>query len=370
MKRYLQLVLVLLASTACACEKAESDLDVLLPANLQVNVEQEEGKGAITLNLSAENTNYYKVDFGDGTPEEKVNASPVRHTYSSSGDYTISIQAHATETAYISTTEEVSISLENVGEPVDGIPTSGYTTPESYAGMQLVWQDEFEGTTLDESAWVFETGTGSGGWGNNELQYYRKENTSLQDGYLIITAKKEEFGGQPYTSSRIKTQGKKSFQYGRVDIRAALPEGQGIWPALWMLGEDITSVGWPACGEIDIMEMIGGSGRENEVHGTVHWQNEGAHAYYGKPYSLSNGSFQNEFHVFSIEWTAKEIKWYVDDQLFNTVDITPAELSEFQDDFFFIFNVAVGGQWPGYPDETSTYPQRMVVDYIRVFQQN
>ena len=136
------------------------------------------------------------------------------------------------------------------------IPSGGYSTPENYSGMSLVWRDEFEGHTLNPSDWKHETG--GSGWGNNELEYYQEKNTAVHDGYLIITAEKENVGGKNYTSSRIITQGKKEFQYGRVDIRALLPKGQGIWPALWMLGANVTTVGWPACGEIDIMEMIGG----------------------------------------------------------------------------------------------------------------
>ena len=141
------------------------------------------------------------------------------------------------------------------------IPQLGNTSPSSYPGMSLVWADEFDGSSLNQNFWSYETGNGTNGWGNNELQFYRTENTGIQDGCLVITAKKEPYGGKEYTSSRIITKNKKQFQYGRVDIRAALPKGQGIWPALWMLGANYDTVNWPACGEIDIMEMIGGNGR-------------------------------------------------------------------------------------------------------------
>ena len=247
------------------------------------------------------------------------------------------------------------------------ISPSGYSTPESYPGMKLVWRDEFEGNQLNLSDWKYEMG--GHGWGNNELQYYQEKNTSVRDGYLIITAEKENAGGQSYTSSRIITQGKKEFQYGRVDIRALLPKGQGIWPALWMLGGNISSVGWPKCGEIDIMEMIGGVDKDNTVHGTAHWDNEGSHAMYGNYSTLKNNEiFANQFHVFSIVWTPKSITWYLDDVQFHVIDITPADLNEFQKPYFFIFNVAVGGNWPGSPDASTVFPQRMYVDYIRVFQ--
>ena len=246
------------------------------------------------------------------------------------------------------------------------IPETGYSTPLSYPGMSLIWQDEFEGNQVDLSNWKFETG---GEWSNNELQYYKKENTSIVDGHLVIEARNEAYGGHQYTSSRMITHDKFDFQYGRVDIRAALPYGKGLWPALWMLGEDIYTTGWPACGEIDIMELVGGTGSDNQVHGTAHWSNSGQHASAGGHYALSQGIFYDEFHVFSLEWSATQLKWYVNDIHYYTLDITSSGLSELRDHpFFFIFNVAVGGDWPGNPTSTTVFPQRMIVDYIRVFQ--
>jgi len=250
------------------------------------------------------------------------------------------------------------------------IPKLGATSPTSYTNMKLVWADEFDGTALNSDFWSFETGNGTNGWGNNELQFYRTQNTSIQDGHLVITAKKEPFGGKEYTSSRIITKSKKEFRYGRVDIRAALPKGQGIWPALWMLGSNFDTVSWPACGEIDIMEMIGGGGRENTVHGTVHWQNEGKHAQFGGKTTLPSGTFSDQFAVYSITWDATSIRWFVDNKQYHVIDTTPAELDEFRRNFFFIFNVAVGGNWPGSPNTTTTFPQHMIVDYVRVFQSN
>ncbi|MFT6937426.1 MAG: beta-glucanase (GH16 family), partial [Saprospiraceae bacterium] len=202
------------------------------------------------------------------------------------------------------------------------------------------------------------------GWGNNELQYYRTENTTVNGGNLIIEAKQESFGGGTYTSSRIITKGDISFKYGRVDIRAVMPEGQGLWPALWMLGENIDQVSWPACGEIDIMEIVGH--QPNKVHGTIHWDANG-HANYGGS-KTSTSDLSEEFHVFSIIWDANEIKWLLDGVQYHNVDIAPADLDEFREAFFFIFNVAVGGNWPGNPDATTSFPQRMIVDYMRVFQ--
>ncbi len=250
------------------------------------------------------------------------------------------------------------------------IPTTGFTSPDSYDGMTLVWEDEFDGNSLNSSNWSYEIGRGQNGWGNNELQYYRRENTSLQDGNLIITAKRENFEGAEYTSSRLVTLNKQDFRYGRIDIRAVMPRGQGLWPALWMLGSNFPEVGWPRCGEIDIMEMIGGSGREKTVHGTVHWDNEGSRAQFGGEKSLTNGTLSDQFHVFSIEWNATEIRWLIDNEQYHVIDTTPAGLDEFRRKFFFIFNVAVGGDWPGSPDGSTSFPQHMIVDYVRVFQSN
>ena len=249
------------------------------------------------------------------------------------------------------------------------IPSSGYQSPTAYDGYQMVWQDEFDQESLNLNDWTYEIGNGYSGWGNNELEYYTDENTSMVDGNLVITAKKESRGGYNYTSSRIITKGKQEFKYGRVDIRAVLPYGQGIWPALWMLGANIDQVSWPKCGEIDIMELIGGGdGRDNVVHGTVHWDNNGSYANYGGSTKLSSGIFNDEYHVFSILWDESKIKWLLDGEQYHEIDITPAALSELRSDQFVIFNVAVGGNWPGSPNSSTTFPQFMIVDYIRVFE--
>jgi len=239
----------------------------------------------------------------------------------------------------------------------------GYSTPTSYPGMTMVWSDEFDGSELNPNDWTYETG--GGGWGNNELQNYKSgdSNSSVTQGKLIIEAQRD---GGSYSSARIKTQNKQFFQYGRIDIRAQLPQGQGVWPALWMLGESFETVGWPACGEIDIMELVG---HEPEwVYGTVHWENQGEHAEFGGSTNLDSGIFADEFHVFSIIWNQNQIRWLMDDEQYHVIDINGGELSEFREEFFFIFNIAVGGNWPGSPDATTVFPQRMFVDYVRVFQ--
>ena len=252
----------------------------------------------------------------------------------------------------------------------------GYDAPTSYPGLTLSWSDEFNGTTLS-SDWVYDIGTGSNGWGNNELQYYRSQNTSVGNGYLTIEAREESFGGQNYTSSRIKTEGQQAFQYGRIDIRAVLPEGQGLWPALWMLGDNFSSVGWPFSGEIDIMELRGNE--PDRVSAAAHWYS-GGHVFYTSDCAnpgctnnspvLSSGTFADEFHVFSIVWDASKIEWYLDDAStpFHVIDITPSALSELRAPFFFIMNVAVGGNFLPNPNGTASFPQQMIVDYVRVYQ--
>jgi hypothetical protein len=252
------------------------------------------------------------------------------------------------------------------------IPTGGYITPVSYPGYNLVWSDEFSSTALNTADWNFEIGDGcpNCGWGNNELQYYREDNTSMVDGNLVITAKKQQFGGKTYTSSRLTTKGKQQFKFGRIDIRAALPEGKGLWPALWMLGTNIDAVGWPACGEIDIMELTGDL--PTRVLGTVHFgANFNSRQFITQSlYLTGNANFQDEFHVFSLVWQADKIEFLVDDQVYHT--ITPANMNgaayPFNKPFFFIFNVAVGGTLPGNPDNSTPFPQHMIVDYVRVFQ--
>ncbi|HEY9007500.1 MAG TPA: family 16 glycosylhydrolase [Ohtaekwangia sp.] len=351
------------------CSNGDSEQKLTLPSNLQVQVTvSQDGSGLVTVAASATNANFYKIYFGDVSSEvpTKVTDGKTSHTYANTGTYTVKVQAHATDADFISDTKTISVTVGASGDII--IPASGYTTPDNYNGMTLVWKDEFNGTSLNASDWTFETGTGSNGWGNHELEYYRADNTTVQNGYLIITAKKENFSGSNYTSSRIITSGKQSFKYGRVDIRAALPKGKGIWPALWMLGQNIGEIGWPKCGEIDIMELIGGDTGDKTVHSTLHWDDAGTHASYGTSYTLPSGIFNDEFHVFSMVWTSTSITTYVDDQQFYVIDTTPAQMSEFQQKFFFIFNVAVGGDWPGSPDANTSFPQRMIVDYIRVFQ--
>lgn len=247
------------------------------------------------------------------------------------------------------------------------IPDEGYSTPTSYSGYTLAWADEFDGESLNLDNWSYILG--DGGFGNNELQTYTKEreNLYLTDDCMVIEAQK---WGESYKSARIRSLGKQEFKYGRIDIRAKMPIGQGIWPALWMMGNDSESTGWPGCGEIDIMEYLGHD--PNITHGTVHYGVDWTqHKFKGQSYTLPNGSFDENFYVFTIIWEENSIEWYVDDIYF--FGITSSDIGNetwrFDHPFYFLVNMAVGGDWPGSPDSSTKFPQRMFVDYIRVFQQ-
>jgi beta-glucanase (GH16 family) len=250
---------------------------------------------------------------------------------------------------------------------------TGYDAPASYAGYTLSWSDEFNGTALDASAWSSETGDGCPGlcgWGNNELQYYLAppNNLFFQDGKMMIELKPESYGGKNYTSSRIKTQGKKTFKFGRIDIRAILPKGNGVWPALWMLPQNNVYGGWPTSGEIDIMEMKGGE--PSRVLSTMHYGPGPNSTYISRSYSLTGTTFNDEFHVFSIEWKLDQIKCLVDNNLFSTINKADlgANTYPFNEQFYFLVNLAIGGNFPGAPDASTVLPQWMIVDYIRVYQ--
>ncbi|MGC4095267.1 MAG: glycoside hydrolase family 16 protein [Polyangiaceae bacterium] len=240
------------------------------------------------------------------------------------------------------------------------------------AGYKLVWSDEFDGAVgaaVDKTKWKHDVG--GNGWGNSELEYYTEgaANAALDgSGNLVITAKREAMGSNAYTSARLKTQDLYSFTYGRLEARMKIPAGQGIWPAFWMLGSDIATNPWPACGEIDVMENIGKE--PNVIHATIH----------GPGYSAGQGptaqttlsaAVSSAFHVFAIEWEPNTIRWYVDGALYSTktnADIPSGATWVFAHPFFILLNVAVGGGWPGNPDSTTIFPQQMLVDYVRVCQ--
>jgi polygalacturonase len=250
-------------------------------------------------------------------------------------------------------------------------PVNTFTVTPVSTCWNLVWSDEFSGTSIDSANWNFETGCS--GWGNSELENYTSNSTNayVSGGNLVINAVNTGGGSCGYTSARMTTKNKVHFTYGKIEARIKTPYGQGMWPAFWMLGSDIDTAPWPACGEIDIMEMIGGgAGKDNFCYGTGHWDNNG-HASYGGNTSVAwPAKLADNFHTYTIEWDASQLRWYFDGVLYNTLNTNGASMEEFTGkDFFIILNVAVGGTWPGNPDGTTIFPQQMLVDYVRWYQQ-
>ena len=248
--------------------------------------------------------------------------------------------------------------------------TGGFPHSTSAAEWVLIWSDEFEGPAgqlPDATKWDYDIGTD---WGNLQLEYDtdRASNVSLDGhGLLTITAREEFYEGQPYTSARIVTRNRYEPTYGRIETRIKLPTGQGLWPAFWLLGSDIGSVGWPQCGEIDIMEYRGQE--PTIVYGTLHGPGYSGGSGFGSVYVLPSGRFDSSFHTFAVEWDAGKISWYVDDVLYHQA--TPADLAPsewvFDHPFYIILNVAVGGTFVGPPDASTVFPQTMSVDYVRVY---
>ena len=282
-------------------------------------------------------------------------------------------------------------------EPVDWASTHedkavGYDAPTSYDGYTQVWADEFSGNAIDAQKWSFDIGNGDNGWGNGELQHYRAENASVDNGMLIIEAKKHQpalDGDIRYTSARLKTEDKFHFKYGRVDIRAVMAQGQGLWSAAWMLGANYSQIGWPYSGEIDIVDTIGGvrggTPQEGMITHNMYWNATGPNP--NEPYSPANinqnGSaeyrinasnegetFSNKFHVFSMIWDEDKIQFQVDGIDTVSVNLWGSLAETYRNPFYLIMNVTVGGAWPGAPDEATNFPDGMLVDYVRVYQKD
>jgi beta-glucanase (GH16 family) len=265
----------------------------------------------------------------------------------------------------------------SAGGQADASPSEDAGVDSAVPGYTLTWSDEFngpDGTPPDPTKWNYDIG--GSGWGNNEREYYTssRANSEQQGGYLVITATPDGASSQQcwygtcwFTSARLNSAGLFSQAYGRFETRAQMPFGQGLWPAIWMLGENIGSVGWPSCGEIDFLETIGSDITEN--HGSLHAPNYNPSG----TYPLPNGAqYSDGFHTFAVEWDPGEVRFYVDDQLYETQDESDMNGGtwEFNQPFFLIMNVAVGGNWPGDPDSTTTFPQTLKVDWVRVYQKD
>jgi beta-glucanase (GH16 family) len=235
-------------------------------------------------------------------------------------------------------------------------------------GWKMIWSDEFEGMTINPKNWVYDKG--GNGWGNAEMEYYtdRPENARVENGLLIIEARMEQYQGLPYTSARMTTRKMREFQYGHIEARMKLPNGQGIWPAFWLLGGNAA---WPAGGEIDILEFIGKT--PDTVYQTAHGPGYAGTKGISSHFVMTADTLKNDFHVFAVDWTENEIHWSVDGQ--EVFKVTPDKIPAgsqwvFDHPFFIILNVAVGGGWPGYPDSTTIFPQQLQVDYVRVYQKD
>ncbi len=386
------ILLLFLITSACACDKIVSTNIIIEIKDTQIDEKDENTIAEIVLEISSvsdkdisfkaktlggtasQNDDYVPLDtilfFRAGT--KKITLPVViKGDDNAEQDETILISlSDPFNATFASNTGKITIKNDDIHGYKQ--PATGYTSPESYPGMNLVWRDEFNGTSVDEKSWTFNNGDGCAenncGWGNKELQYYQTENTKIVNGNLVIEARKEKKDKYDYTSSKLITRQKVSFKYGRIDVRAVMPFGKGMWPAVWMLGNNLFDVGWPAAGEIDIMEMVGGGNNDNICLGTVHWAGDGNQYASFSNKITSPKKLSDEYHVYSIEWDEKKIRWLFDDRKFHEIDITPSALSEFRKEFYLILNVAVGGNLPGPPDDTTLYPQWMSVDYVRYFQ--
>jgi len=348
-KKPLTLLLVLFHLISCSSSDGGSGNDVAItPSNLIVTTEilgksvdkpNGDGSGTVKFNISATNATSYKILLGNGEIKETKNGV-LTYTYTASGTNTYVVYVSAYNgSKFVSTS--ISVTL--------------------YVAPTALWSDEFNTDGAPNSTkWGYDLG--AGGWGNNESQNYtnRTDNVKVENGVLKIIVKKESYQGSNYTSARLLSKDKFSVKYGKIEFRAKLPVGGGTWPALWMLGDNIGTVSWPACGEIDIMEHVGND--LNKIHGTLHYTGRSGGNGDSSSKVISNAT--TEFHIYSIDWRADYIKFYVDNQLFKT--FTNTSNLPFNQKFFLIMNCAMGGNFGGTIDPnfvSSTFE----VDYVRVY---
>ncbi|HMT74036.1 MAG TPA: family 16 glycosylhydrolase [Chitinophagaceae bacterium] len=310
------------------------------PTNLTLNaVVSTDNSGNVAFTAAATNAVTYDFDFGNGV-FQTVPSGVVTYKYPASGNYTVNVVAKSSGGQTASKSVQITVTV----------------------ALSLVWSEEFDTPGApDPAKWGYDLG--AGGWGNSELQYYtnRADNAVVSNGTLKIIAKAESYSGSNYTSARLLTKDKFSFKYGKIEARAKLPVGVGTWPAIWMLGSNISNVGWPACGEIDIMEHKGS--QLNTIYGTLHYPGHSGGSANGATTVISNAT--TEFHKYKAEWDASTIKIYVDDVLFHTV--ANSSSLPFNQNFFIILNVAMGGTFAGPVDPAFTNAA-MEVDYVRVYQ--
>ena len=326
---------------SASCHKKGSTPANPAPTNLTLNaVVSTDNSGNVSFTASATNAVTYDFDYGNGI-FATVPSGVVTYKYTASGTYTVNV-----------------IAKSSGGQTISKSTTVTVTVVQS-----LVWSDEFDiPGAPDPAKWGYDLG--AGGWGNNESQYYtnRLENASISNGTLKITAKAESFSGSNYTSARLLSKGKFSVKYGKIEFRAKLPAGGGTWPALWMLGDNLSSVGWPACGEIDVMEHLGN--QLNKIYSTIHYPGHSGGSGVSANTMITNAT--TEFHIYTLEWTETQLKFSVDGTPFFTTANNTATMP-FNQNFFLIMNVAMGGNFGGAIDPAFTSGV-MEVDYVRVYQ--
>lgn len=341
MKYLAQLVIVVAWFAFSACGKSSPDnTNNTPPSNLTLSaLVSTDNSGNVSFTAAATNAVSYDFDFGNGV-YQTVPSGVVTYKYTISGSYTVTV----------------------VAKSAGGQTISKSTTFNVNYVPALVWAEEFDAPGAPNPAkWGYDIG--AGGWGNNELEYYtnRLDNAVVSGGTLKIIAKVENFGGSAYTSARLLSKDKFSFKYGKLEARAKLPAGVGTWPAIWMLGNNISTSGWPACGEVDIMEHRGSE--LNKIFATLHYPGHSGGSGVGNTVNITNAT--TEFHVYSMEWTSTSLKFYVDNQLFHTM--ANSSNLPFNQNFFIILNVAMGGNFGG-PVDPAFSSAAMEIDYIRVYQ--
>jgi len=337
MSLYLFISVILLA-----CGKNTGPDEGAPPSNLTLSaVVSTDNSGNVSFTATANNAVAYEYDFGNGVFQNSTDGSAT-YKYPASGNYTVKVTARSSSGQTLSKSTDITVNVT----------------------FTLAWSDEFNTPGApDPAKWGYDVGTGGNGWGNNELQYYtnRTDNAVVSNGTLKITAKREAFSGSAFTSARLLTKNKFTTKYGRIEARIKLPAGIGTWPAFWMLGANIDAVGWPACGEIDIMEHKGSD--EGRVYGTLHYPGRSGGNANGLTKMIPNVT--TEFHVYAVEWTASTIRISVDGvEFFNFAnnDTVP-----FNHEFFILLNVAMGGTFGG-PVDPAFSSATMEVDYVRVYQ--
>lgn len=333
-------------TTSCKKSSTSDPVEQPAPSNLVITADvSNDGSGKVDFVATATNASIYSYELGDGTVKDAANGK-VQHTYTTTGTITYSVKVTARNATGKSVTGSKDVSVT--------------VAPKN---LVLAWSDEFDKNGApDPAKWGYDIGTGSNGWGNNEVQYYtnRTQNAVVENGVLKIRAIRENFNGSPFTSARLLTKGKYEFKYGRVEVRAKVPAGVGTWPAAWMMGGDIGTVGWPACGESDIMEHRGSD--LNRIVAALHFPgNSGGNAVVGRTL-IQNAT--TEFHIYRFDWTASTLQFYVDGQLFHSMANNPS--IPYNKDFFILLNLAMGGTFGG-PVDASLNSATYEIDYVRVY---